>query len=108
MSDVTIEVAGRHYKMACGEGEEAHIAMLGHSIDAKLADMPNLHAQSEPRTLLFAALLLADELHESKQAANAQAVGNSEEDGKVAEMLEAFAERMETLASRLESNAASA
>ena len=64
MSNVTLTIGGRHYTVACAAGEEAHIEMLGRTIDGKLHGMPNLAGQSEARTLLFAALLLADELHE--------------------------------------------
>lgn len=99
-SNVSLEIAGRSYTVACAEGEEAHIAMLGASIDGKLAGLPNLSNQSEARTLLFAALLMADELHEA---------GKKQDDAvpQIAEMLENLAGRLETLASRLESPASS-
>lgn len=103
MSNVSLEIAGRRYTIACAAGEEAHIAMLGGTINAKLAAMPDLSGQSEQRTLLFAALLLADELHESKGAGNAASKGANR-----AEPLENLATRLETLASRLESSAPNA
>lgn len=95
-SNVTLEIAGRRYTIACAEGEETHIEMLGASIDQKLNGLPNLATQSEARTLLFAALLLADELHETgkKQSDAAPEIG---------ETLENLASQLETLASRLES-----
>ena len=37
MSNVTLEIAGRRYTVACAAGEEAHIEMLGASISGKLA-----------------------------------------------------------------------
>jgi cell division protein ZapA len=96
MSNVTVTIGGRHYTVACAPGEEAHIEMLGHSIDDKLQGMANLSGQSEARTLLFAALLLADELHEQQS-------GPAAEDGAAAEALERLAGRLESLAERLES-----
>ncbi len=92
MSNVTIGIAGRRYTIACAAGEEGHIEMLGRSIDAKLAALPNLAGQSEARLLLYAALLLADEAYEAARPG----------DGQVAESLEAMAERLESLAGRLE------
>ncbi len=69
MSNVTLTIGGRHYTVACAAGEEAHIEKLGGAIDAKLQGTPGLSGQSEARTLLFAALLLADELHEARGGA---------------------------------------
>jgi cell division protein ZapA len=102
MSNVTLNIAGRSYTIACAEGEEGHIAMLGASISGKLAAIPNLASQSEQRTLLFAALLLADELHEAKKGAASPEAGSN-----TAGPLEKMAERLESLASQLEGSAAS-
>ena len=96
MSNVTLSIGGRHYTVACAAGEEQHIELLGRSIDGKLAGLSNLGGQSEARTLLFAALLLADELHEAHSGAPA------EPSPAVAEALEALASRLEGLAERLE------
>lgn len=102
MSNVTLEIAGRRYTVACAAGEEAHIEMLGASISGKLAALPGMSGQSEPRTLLFAALLLADELHE------AQAKLVAAKPPPVAQPLENLAEKLESIATRLEGSGASA
>jgi cell division protein ZapA len=99
MSNVTVTIGGRHYTVACAAGEEQHIELLGRAIDGKLEGLPNLSGQSEARTLLFAALLLADELHE-RGSGGAPAAG--EADPRVAEALELLATRLEALAVRLE------
>jgi len=98
VSNVTIDIAGRKFTVACAEGEEAHIAMLGRTIDARLADMPHIAGQSEARALLFAALLLADENHEMKNGGRAPAEAGPE----IAGRLEDLAEKLESLADRLE------
>ena len=99
MSNVTVSIGGRHYTVACAAGEERHIEMLGNSIDGKLQGMANLSGQSEARTLLFAALLLADELHELSSGGAPAAPADG---GRTAETLEGLAERLEDLAERLE------
>jgi cell division protein ZapA len=99
MSNVTLTIGGRDYTVACGPGEETHIEQLGRTIDAKLSMLPNLAGQSEARTLLFAALLLADEMHELR-AGTPAAVESGK--AKAAEALEALALRLESLAERLE------
>lgn len=103
MSNVTVDICNRRYTIACAEGEEVHIKMLARTIDGKLAQLPNMASQSEPRTLLFAALLLADELHEVRnKGANAAAPALD-----IAEPLEKMADRLECLASQLEAAGAS-
>jgi cell division protein ZapA len=99
MSNVTLDIAGRKFTVACAEGEEAHISMLGRTINGKLVNMPNIASQSEARALLYAALLLADENFELKQAGG----GSAEPAPEVAEGLEALAEQLERVASQLES-----
>lgn len=105
MSNVTITIAGRQYTVACAEGEQGHITGLSQTIDSKLASIPGLSNQSEPRTLLFAALLLADELHETAAAAAAQAQISLDD---LATPLENIAQTLEDVASRLETAATSA
>jgi cell division protein ZapA len=102
MSNVTLDIAGRKFTVACAEGEEAHIAMLGRTINAKLLDMPHIASQSEARALLFAALLLADENYEMKQGGGILA----DREPDVAGPLEALAERLESFAMRLENASA--
>lgn len=101
MSNVNLTIGGRNYTVACGPGEEQHIAALGREIDQRMQAIPGITSQSEPRALLFAALFLADELHEARK--NAQTgQGDIQEDQAVAETLEHLAGRLEMLAARLE------
>lgn len=97
MSNVTLQIGGRSYTVACAEGEEAHVAGLGRAIDAKVQSIGTGH--NEIRQLLFAALLLADELHELKgRAAPAPAPAGPDP----AATLEAIADRLEKCAAALE------
>lgn len=98
MSNVTLTICGRDYTVACAEGEEAHVTGLGRMIDTKLNAMGNMAGQSEARQLLFAALLLADELHEGKPAAAEPPAASADHAGR----LEAIATRLENCASHLE------
>ncbi len=97
MSNVTLQIGGRSYAVACAEGEEAHVESLGQLIDDKIREL-GTSGHNEVRLLLFAALMLADELHEVRgksPAALAPAADHS-----VA--LEALADRLEKYASALE------
>jgi len=101
MSDVTLSIAGRRYTLACAAGEEEHIAMLGSEIDARVAGMPNVSRRSESQTLLYAALLLADDLHETRNSAKPHRREGANLDA-VAEPLENLAKMLESLADELE------
>jgi cell division protein ZapA len=101
MSNVTLAIGGRNFTVACAEGEERHVADLGRMIAGKVAAMGDISSQSETRMLLFAALLLADELHETTLRGDTPASITALPNGS-AQRLEAIAERLEKLASRLE------
>lgn len=98
MSNVTLQIGGRSYAVACAEGEEDHVTGLGASINDKIQAMGSGH--NETRQLLFAALLLADELHETRHR-GAGAAPAAQPD-QHAEVLEAIAARLENYASALE------
>ena len=101
LSNVTLSISGRSYTVACAEGEESHVLGLGALIDRKLATMGDMSGQAETRMLLFASLLLADELHEANSGSRQAAQG--EDSPEMAAKLESLAGRLEYLAARLES-----
>ena len=110
MSNVTLSIGGRSFTVACAEGEEHHVSGLGRMIDSKLATMGDMSGQNEARMLLFAALLLADELDEAKSGRSPASANPapSAMPSQLAQRLEAIAARLENLADSLESGQASA
>jgi cell division protein ZapA len=117
MSNVTLTIGGRNFTVACAPGEEAHIADLGRMIGVKLDMMGDSASQSESRMLLFAALLLADELHDARVAAgNAARIAAETASAPpppalpadMGDRLAAIAGRLENLAAGLEGRALSA
>ncbi|MFN3517401.1 MAG: cell division protein ZapA [Novosphingobium sp.] len=98
MSNVSLMIGGRSYTVACAAGEEDHVASLGKLIDEKVQSMGGGH--NEVRQLLFAALLLADELHEARHRAPATSTDTAGPDHSAA--LEAIADRLEKCAAALE------
>jgi cell division protein ZapA len=107
MSNVTLNIGGRDYAVACAEGEEAHVRGLGALIDGKIRAMGSAAGHSETRDLLFATLLLADEIHELKRGGAASptpaaAQADPAIDALMADKLEALATRLESCADGLE------
>jgi cell division protein ZapA len=103
MGQVNVQIGGRSYSLACGDGEETHLAGLASHLDRKTAELQAALGQmSEPRLLLMAGILMADELHElrSGKAPPAAVVTDADYDD--------LAARLERLAAALENDATSA
>lgn len=108
MAETTLHIAGRHYDIRCRDGEEAHLAHLANLIErkAKLAQQ-NSPGLTEVRTLLFAALFLADELNDMKReaAGRQQGLAFDNEDQPAIHAIESLTARIEKLRERLAASA---
>jgi cell division protein ZapA len=105
MATIELEIAGRKYSIACRDGEEEHLRSVGEVVNRKAHEAETaLGSLGEARQLLFASLLLADELKDVR-AGNPRPV-EAAPDPAVGDALERLAQRMESLADRLESQPA--
>ncbi|HEX8262185.1 MAG TPA: cell division protein ZapA, partial [Allosphingosinicella sp.] len=94
----------RKYSVACRDGEEEHLRSVAAIVDSKAQDAAAaLGSLSESRQLLFASLLLADELKDHRSGRPPAAP--AEPDPSLADALERLAERVESLAEQLERSA---
>ncbi|MEP2235382.1 MAG: cell division protein ZapA [Alteripontixanthobacter sp.] len=84
-TEVSFAVGGRKYTVACAPGEEAKVASLGALIDGKLDQLGGNLAPQEAQNLLFAALLLADELQEARSQSDSQAASGEDLKAQLAE-----------------------
>lgn len=108
MSNVNLTIGGRGFTLACADGQESHVEYLGRLIDEKVAAAGAV-GQTETRMLLFAAIMLADEVHNlrNKPAEPAPAAAPPPAPApalppELAERLVAIAQRVENLADLLE------
>ncbi|HYD12068.1 MAG TPA: cell division protein ZapA [Allosphingosinicella sp.] len=103
MASIDIEVAGRRYNVACRDGEEAHLHSVAAMVDQRARDASEaLGSLTETRQLLFAALLMADDIKEMRAGAGLVEPPPPPPDPAVAQALERLAARMEALADSLE------
>lgn len=111
MAETTLHIAGRQYVLRCRDGEEAHLAHLANLVErkAKLAQQ-NAAGLTEVRTLLFAALFLADELNDLKReaAGRQQALPLEADDEPAIRAIESLTSRIEKLRERLAASATDA
>jgi cell division protein ZapA len=65
MSQVTVIINGREYRMACEDGQETHLMRLAKDIDQRIEQLRgNFGEIGDTRLTVMAALTLADELVE--------------------------------------------
>lgn len=107
MAQVTLDVNGRPYVVGCEDGQEPHLAELARLFDRHVRQVSQEMGQlGETRLFLMGALLLADELAETKaRMASAQVdLGRLQSDqarveARAVAALESAAKRIEKLAS---------
>ncbi|HAF40743.1 MAG TPA: cell division protein ZapA [Sphingobium sp.] len=111
MAETTLHIASRQYDIGCRDGDEPHMAYLARMIEEKA----RLAQQSTPglteiRTLLFAALFLADELNDLRRelAGRQERLALEADDDAAARAVEALALRIEKLRDGLAAPAPSA
>ena len=108
MAEVTLTINGRSYTVACDDGQEAHLQHLAGHIDERVGGLVESVGQlGEPRLLVMASLLIADELsdaysHISELETSRPAAAPEAPDPAAVEALESCANRLEAIADRLE------
>ena len=106
MAQINIEVNGKPYAVGCADGQEQHLIELGRLFDQQVRQVGQDMGQlGDTRLFLMGALLLADELADSRnRLASLQAeIGRLQGDrarveGKAVAALENAATRLEKLA----------
>jgi cell division protein ZapA len=98
MADVELLVGGRKYSIACRDGGEDHLRTIAAHVDRKAGEARAAVGDvNEARQLLFAALLLADEIAE-----NAGGTALPLADPRIGAALTQLANRIEAVADTLE------
>jgi len=65
LPQINVTIDGRSYRMACGEGEEAHLTGLAATLDGRIGEMRKSFGEiGDMRLQVMAALTIVDELAE--------------------------------------------
>ena len=109
MGQVTININGRDYNIACDDGQESHLIKLSEFVDKRLKELVTAVGQvGDARLLVMTSLLLADELSDVYTELDvAQKRENSTRkpgfmSGLSTSDLNVFASRIEKIAEHLE------
>ena len=121
MAQVQVTIAGKSYRMACGDGEEAHLESLAALLESKIEEMRATFGEiGDMRLQVMAALTLADEVSERRRRVEAlesevaqlkalATIGEEESehaDQRMADFMLHTSERIERLARTLTSGPA--
>ena len=110
MSQVTITVGGRHYRLSCDEGEEPHLAGLGEKLDTMMNELREAFGEiGDQRLTVMAAILALDRLDEAEKQVEAVEAdvssvreNRNESVGLSKQLEERFTAALETAAARIE------
>lgn len=106
MAEVDLTIAGRTYRIACRAGEEENLRRAAAMVDTKSREaLAGLGTLSEARQLLFASLLLADQILENDRGGtlHREQLAPSEPDPAILSRVIRLADQLEALADRLDS-----
>ncbi len=67
MAQVTVKINGYAYTVGCEDGQEQHLMEMAQQVEGRIDSIKALGGPSgEGRLLVLAALLMADELHDTR------------------------------------------
>ena len=120
MPQISVTIDGKSYRMACGDGEEAHLSALAADLGARVADMRKAFGEiGDMRLQVMAALTIADEVSELKRRlsvteaeaerlrgeAAAASEARADQSARVSDGVSRAAERIERMARALAATA---
>jgi cell division protein ZapA len=116
VGQVNVTINGKHYRMACDDGEEAHLSALAERLNASIEALRERFGEiGDQRLTVMAAITFADQaaeaqrrishleqvLAESERARLAAAEQGHDDTSRTASAIQAVAERIESLAGKV-------
>ncbi|NBO19568.1 MAG: cell division protein ZapA [Proteobacteria bacterium] len=116
MAVLNVRINGKHYEVACDDGQEDHLRQLADEVDERMRRIVRGmgNALGEPMAFLLTALTMADEIIENRRenqeiAQEVQRLANivnddkrGEQEGRMVEIEHAMATTLEEIALRIE------
>jgi cell division protein ZapA len=108
LAQVTIKINGYSYNVGCEDGQESHLQAMATQIETRMDSIKALGgANGEARLLMLAALLMADELHDTKAELEALRSGATRTarprgEAELGKRMNKLAQRAEQIAATLE------
>ena len=111
MPQVAVQINGKTYRMACDEGQEAHLLDLAQRFDRTIHQLKGSFGEiGDQRLTVMAGVMVTDELAalqhkvtglESELAKLRSQSGDKDREGQIAQALGTTAERIESISKKL-------
>lgn len=102
MPQINVDVNSKTYHLACGEGGEERLRKLATYVDTKAKDLSGkLGAVAENKLLLMAAILIADELHDTLEDKGGAGIMGALSEEDLAAVLNEVSSDVEAIAEKL-------
>lgn len=110
MPQVAVQINGKTYRMACDEGQEAHLLDLAHRFDRTINQLKGSFGEiGDQRLTVMAGVMVTDELvalqHKitglESELAKLRASLENNRESQLAEAINKTAERIETITAKL-------
>jgi cell division protein ZapA len=99
MTQVSVTLNGRSYRLRCGDGEESRLVELASHVKAKVDKLLAEHGNvGDDRLILMAALMVADELWDARAAVSGAEIALRDADDALRQALERAQSAEEKLA----------
>lgn len=86
MGDITLQIDGRSYPVACDDGQEERVYHLGGYVDQRIKEVSDAAAGSKSQAMMLTSLLLADEVFDLKEQMNAYGQSNAQLQTQIQQM----------------------
>ncbi|WP_262690722.1 cell division protein ZapA [Kordiimonas aestuarii] len=102
MAQINVSVNGKTYPLVCAEGDQERLTKLATYVNDKCKDLTSkLGHVAENRLLLMAAVLIADELHDSMSTGGGPGLVGGLTEADMATVLNEVAAEVEGITDRL-------
>jgi cell division protein ZapA len=103
VATVSITIDGKTFRMACDDGQEAHLESLARHVDDRVKTMRQSFGEiGDLRLTVMAALMIADEVHEARETARTSEAVMAAREAALADATSAHSGRDREIAASLD------
>lgn len=103
MSQVSVSIDGKMFRMACEDGQEAHLESLARHLDLRIGEMRNAFGEiGDLRLVVMAAITITDEFFEARKQRQGLAGEISEIRAETSKAADSLGQREDEIAAAID------